>query len=90
MFIESILNKVKTLKFISQWEELCLDYYIKKISLTLIEPHSSYESYKSRHIDIKHGVDKLGHFLSKNMKENSIPKLSEYFSHKASKFSDFK
>jgi hypothetical protein len=39
---------------------------------------------------MKHTVDKLGHYLLKNMKDNNIPKLGEYFNIKASKFSDFK
>jgi len=39
---------------------------------------------------MKQIVDKLGHYLSKNMKENNISKLSDYFNHKATKFSDFK
>lgn len=39
---------------------------------------------------MRHSVDKLGSYLSKNMKDNNIPKLSDYFNHKASKFSDFK
>ena len=58
--------------------------------MTLLEPHSNSEGNKSRQNEIKHAVDKLGHYLSKNMKDNTIPKLSEYFSHKASRFSDFK
>ena len=78
------------MKFLTQWEYLCLDYYIKKISLTLIEPHSSYERYRSRYNEMKASVDKLGHYLMKNMKENNIAKLSEYFNHKTTKFSDFK
>jgi len=39
---------------------------------------------------MKHTVDKLGHYLLKNMKDNNIPKLADYFNIKASKFSDFK
>ena len=39
---------------------------------------------------MKMSVDKLGNYLSKNMKENNIAKLSEYFNHKTTKFSDFK
>lgn len=72
------------------WEELCLDYYTKKISLTLIEPHSRFEGNKSKTSDIKHSVEKLGSFLVKNMKENNIPKLNDYFNHKVTKFSEFK
>jgi hypothetical protein len=35
-------------------------------------------------------VDKLGVYISKNMKENNIYKLGDYFNIKAAKFADFK
>ena len=35
-------------------------------------------------------MDKLGSFLVKNIKENNIPKLGEYFNPKATRFAEFK
>ena len=40
--------------------------------------------------EMQQGVDRLGNYMAKNMKENNIPRFGDYFSHKASKFSDFK
>lgn len=90
MFIESILQKVKSLKFLSHWEQVCFDYYIKKISLSLLEPFGQKECGKMKMKEMQQGVDRLGNYMAKNMKENNIPRLGDYFSHKASKFSDFK
>lgn len=58
--------------------------------MTLIEPFGNRDSSKGKCKDIQYTVEKLGNYMSKNMKENNIPRLSEYFSLKAVKFSEFK
>lgn len=55
-----------------------------------MEPYGHKEPNKNRHKEMQHAVEKLGSFMSKNMKENNIPRLADYFSQKATKFSDFK
>lgn len=67
LFVESILQRVKSLKFLSGWEETTFEYYIKKISLSLLDGVSSNES-RMKVKEIQHTIDKLGHYLSKNMK----------------------
>lgn len=78
------------MKFLTHWEEVCFDYYIKKFALTLMESFSQKEGSKAKHKELQHAVEKLSSYMSKNMKENNIPRLADYFSQKASKFSDFK
>jgi serine/threonine protein kinase len=75
-FIESILQKVKTLKFLTHWEEICFEYYIKKFALTLLEPYGQRDPSKGKFKEMQHAVDKLGNYMSKNMKENNISRLS--------------
>lgn len=90
-FLEEVLLSVKKLKFLSQWEEVCFDYYIKKMALTILQPFAKdSEDSKKKYKELQTSIDGLGLFIDQNIKNSTIQKLKDYYTPHAPKFVDFK
>lgn len=83
-FVEGILGEVKTLKFLSQWEELCFEYYIRKMCLALMGSGKEGEEGRKK---AEKAVSTLGKHIECNIAEQKgIPRLKDYYSPVASSF----